>query len=295
MKYYRYFTSEREHGPTQPHLVAVDGSDAYDLTAASEALRSFDDLAKGAAISMRSIDDVAAGYLEDATPIDSDDLGERAAVPVVAEGVWAAGVTYEISEEARESESTLPEVYQQVYQDERPELFFKATPSRTVGPNEAVGIRGDSTWDVPEPELGIVLYDDEVVGYTVGNDMSSRDIEGKNPLYLPQAKVYDRCCALGPCISSPGTVADPHDLRLAMTIERDGEVCYDEETSTSKLVRTVDELVSYHTRHDATPRMGVLLTGTSLVPEDEFTLQEGDVVSIEIESIGTLRNPVTTV
>jgi len=170
-----------------------------------------------------------------------------------------------------------------------------ATPSRTVGPREAVGVRGDSDWNVPEPELGLVLYDGEIVGYTVGNDVSSRAIEGENPLYLPQAKVYDRCCAVGPCVVGAGGVDDPHDLGMSMRIERDGETVFDDATSTAEMARSCEELARYWRAHNAVPELGVLLTGTSLVPEEQFTLRPGDTVRIDIEGIGELVNPVVEV
>jgi len=213
----------------------------------------------------------------------------------VPEEVWAAGVTYEISEQAREQESGMADVYLDVYDAERPEIFFKATPSRTVGPGGAIGVRGDSDWNVPEPELGVVLYDGDIVGYTVGNDVSSRDIEGDNPLYLPQAKVYDRCCSIGPCVVGADGVDDPHDLAMSMQINRDGETVYDDATATAEMARTCEELVAYWQAHNSVPELGVLLTGTSLVPEDEFTLMPGDEVRIDIEGIGELVNPVIEV
>lgn len=138
-----------------------------------------------------------------------------------------------------------------------------------------------------------MLHDGEIVGYTVGNDMSSRSIEGENPLYLPQAKTYDRCCAVGPCVATPGTVEDPHDLSIAMTISRGEEVLYEAATATSEIVRSCEELVPYYSRHNVVPELAVLLTGTSLVPEDHFTLQPGD--EIDIERIGRLSNTVTEV
>jgi 2-dehydro-3-deoxy-D-arabinonate dehydratase len=250
---------------------------------ADEAGQSIDAYARsiGEATGRETTEDAAA-------PTDPD-------LPVAPPEVWAAGVTYAISEQAREEESGMPEIYLDAYEADRPEIFFKATPSRTVGPGDAVGIRADSEWDVPEPELGIVLFRGEVVGYTVGNDVSSRSIEGANPLYLPQAKVYDRCCSLGPCVASPETVGDPQDLRMELSIERDGETLYADSTSTSEMVRTVDELVGYLTRHNPIPELCVLLTGTSLVPEDDVTLQPGDEVRATIESIGTLENGVVEV
>lgn len=275
-------------------VLASDGEAVYDLRSADATLSSFETLARRADQEGTGVDGVAGDLLDPAETISRDRL-ETVGVPCEPPEVWAAGVTYLISEQAREGESDMPEMYLDVYDADRPELFFKATPSRTVGPREPVGIRGDSDWDVPEPELGIVLYRGDVVGYTIGNDVSSRDIEGQNPLYLPQAKVYDRCCSLGPCIASPDTVGDPHDLAMEMEITRSGETVYTEATRTSEMVRTVEELVSALTAHNPVPELCVLLTGTSLVPPDEFTLQADDEVRIDIESIGTLTNPVTTV
>ena len=280
-------------------LVALVDGIAYDLTETDDALRDVTDLARLAAENGVTIETYVRNRLTDErlTERDADEehLTAHATRPLHPDEVWAAGVTYEISEEARESESGMPEVYLDVYDADRPELFFKATASRTVGPNEAIGIRADSDWNVPEPELAIVLYEGEIIGYTIGNDVSSRDIEGANPLYLPQAKVYDRCCALGPCVV-PATVRDDwDDLEMGMTIYRDGSTVYDDMTSTSEMVRTHDELVSYLCRHNAIPETTVLLTGTSLVPDEEFTLAEGDVVEITVQGIGTLENPVTSV
>ncbi|WP_049917817.1 fumarylacetoacetate hydrolase family protein [Haloferax denitrificans] len=282
-------------GTERSALAVSEGGDVYDLTSANSNVETFCDLARAADITGRTIDDVAAGLLDDAERLSSEYVDERLERPVVPDEVWAAGVTYHISEQAREAESETPDVYLDVYDGERPEIFFKATESRTVGPNEAVGVRGDSTWDVPEPELAVVLHQGAIVGYTVGNDVSSRSIEGENPLYLPQAKVYDRCCAIGPCVASAESVSDPHGLEMSMRIERDGTVLYEGSTSTSEMVKSCEELVSYFTRHNAVPEMVVLLTGTALVPEEGFTLKPGDDVSIEIDDIGVLENTVTAV
>jgi 2-dehydro-3-deoxy-D-arabinonate dehydratase len=284
MRYYR--TAEG----AERRLVAATDDGAYDLTAARRRLDRFRDLARAASLAGETVDEVAAGLVDEAEPIDLDAVESTSALPVVPSEVWAAGVTYEISEQAREAESGMPEIYLDVYDADRPEIFFKATPSRLVGPGDDVGVRADSDWNVPEPELGIVLYEGEIVGYTVGDDVSSRSIEGNNPLYLPQAKVYDRSCALGPCVASTGTVEDPLDLAMSMEISRDGEVQYREGTSTGEMVRTCEELVDYLTSHNAVPELSVLLTGTSLVPEDGFTLRPGDRIEIDIEGIGTLVN-----
>jgi 2-dehydro-3-deoxy-D-arabinonate dehydratase len=282
----RYFTHD-------DRLLAVDADAAYDLTATDDALHSFPALARAAHDAGQSLDAYVADTLDTLAPADG--IPDTPSLPVEPPEVWASGVTYEISEQAREAESGLPEVYLNAYSADRPEIFFKATPSRTVGPGEAVGIRADSTWDVPEPELAIVVHRGDIVGYTVGNDMSSRSIEGDNPLYLPQAKVYDRCCSIGPCIASPDTVGDPHDLAMSLTIERDGATVFADETTTADMVRTCEELVGYLARHNPLPETTVLLTGTGIVPDQDFTLQEGDHVAIDIEAIGTLENPVVTV
>ena len=276
-------------------VAATRRSETYDLTSADADLRSFGDVARAASADGESIDHVATRLLDEAETLDPSVVEENSMVPVDASEVWAAGVTYEISEQAREDESSMPDIYLDVYDAERPELFFKATPSRTVGNREPVGVREDSTWNVPEPELGIVLHRGEIIGFTIGNDVSSRSIEGENPLYLPQAKVYDRSCSLGPCVVSRDHVDDPHDLDMEMTIERDGDVVYEDATNTSQMVRSCEELVSYLTRHNAVPELSVLLTGTSLVPEGSFDLREGDRVDITIEEIGTLSNGVVSV
>lgn len=290
MRYYQL----RDDGDT--HLAVKTAGSLYDLTAAESRLETFEDLLNAAIITNQSIDEIVGSLLRDAPTHSGEVLNsDSLSVPVSTGEVWAAGVTYRISEEARKSESSMPDMYLDVYESDRPEVFFKATPDRTVGPNEAVGIRADSDWDVPEPELGVVLANGEIVGYTIGNDMSSRSIEGRNPLYLPQAKVYDRCCSLGPCIRSADEIDDPHDLEMWMTITRDGEILYDESTNTSKMVRSVEELVDCYATHNAVPDVSVLLTGTSLVPDEEFTLQEGDELEIGLEEIGTLTNPVVEV
>ena len=292
MRYYRL--PGKGQGAGSESLVVVDDGDAYDLTSASDDLGSFTELARAANASGQSVDAIARDRIPDADPI-AFETRDDVLLPVVPEEVWAAGVTYSISEEARKAESGKPEVYIDVYDSDRPELFLKATPSRTVGPNDAIGVRGDSEWNVPEPELGVVLHREEVVGYTIGNDVSSRDIEGENPLYLPQAKVYDRCCSVGPCVATGESVADPHDLKMSLTIDRDGETVFTDRTTTSEMATTCEKLVSYLRRHNNLPETVVLLTGTALVPPETFTLEEGDRVTIDIESIGTLVNETVVV
>ena len=213
--------------------------------------------------------------------------------PTDVQEVWACGVTYRRSRDARMEESTQQDVYDRVYDAERPELFMKATASRVSGPGQTIGIRGDSAWDVPEPELVLVINrHGEVIGYTVGNDVSSRSIEGENPLYLPQAKVYSACAGLGPWITLASELPDPTALTIQLVIERDGVLLFDGETSTGEIHRPLDQLVEYLHRYNAYPDGVFLMTGTGIIPPAEFTLEDGDRVSITIDRIGTLSNPV---
>ena len=213
--------------------------------------------------------------------------------PIDHQEVWAAGVTYLRSRDARMEESSQRDVYDRVYEAERPELFLKATPNRVSGPGEPIAIRGDSGWDVPEPELAILVNaHGELVGYTIGNDVSSRSIEGENPLYLPQAKVYSRCAALGPAVITVDELPDVSNLEIQLTIRRDGAQLFQESTATSQLHRSLSDLMEYLLRDNEFPAGVFLMTGTGIVPPSEFTLQDGDEVTIRIEGIGSLVNPV---
>ena len=212
--------------------------------------------------------------------------------PIDPPEVWCAGVTYERSRDARIEESG-SDVYALVYDADRPELFLKdAQCRRTVGPNEPVAIRSDAAWNVPEPEIGVVLgHDLEIVGYTIGNDVSSRDIEGANPLYLPQAKVFAAACALGPAVYVPDDWDAPLSIELTIR-DAGGAELFSGRTSTAKMKRSFPDLVSWLVRDNPVPAGSVLLTGTGLVPPDDFTLLPGHVVEIHVPEIGTLTNPV---
>ena len=217
--------------------------------------------------------------------------------PIDVQDVWAAGVTYERSRVARQEEARDGgDVYARVYTAERPELFFKARGPWVVGPYDRVGIRRDAAWNVPEPELALVINPAlEIVGVTIGNDMSSRDIEGENPLYLPQAKIYTRSCALGPTIAL-GRIRDVWPAaRIALHIYRNGAPIFSGETHTDKIRRRPDELLEYLGRALAFPDGAVLLTGTGIVPPDSFTLAAGDLVEVQIDAVGVLQNFVTMV
>jgi 2-dehydro-3-deoxy-D-arabinonate dehydratase len=213
-------------------------------------------------------------------------------LPLEPPEVWCAGVTYERSRDARAEESVAKDVYALVYEATRPELFLKdAGCRRTVGPGAPVGVRSDSSWNVPEPEIGLVLGDDgDVVGVTIGNDVSSRDIEGANPLYLPQAKVYAGACALGPAVLSPAP-DEPLEIHLRI-LGAAGVELFAGETSTARMRRSFGELVEFLVHDNPVPAGSVLLTGTGLVPPDEFTLEPGHVVEIDVPGIGILSNPV---
>ena len=213
-------------------------------------------------------------------------------LPLEPPEVWCAGVTYERSRDARVEESAAKDVYTLVYEAKRPELFLKdAGCRRTVGPGAPIGVRSDSSWNVPEPEIGVVLGNDrDIVGVTIGNDVSSRDIEGANPLYLPQAKVYAGACALGPAVLSPAP-DEPLEIRLRILDGEGGEL-FAGETSTARMKRSFAELVEFLVRDNPVPVGSVLLTGTGLVPPDDFTLEPGHVVEIDVPGIGILSNPV---
>ena len=217
--------------------------------------------------------------------------------PIERQEVWAAGVTYLRSKTARMEESDFSATaYDRVYDADRPEIFFKAIAEKVVATGEGVGIRRDAKWSVPEPELALVLSSrGQFVGCTIGNDMSSRDIEGENLLYLPQAKVYDRSCALGPCIRLGVAEADARDWTVRSTILRGGAPVFSGETRLGNIKRSFDELAGYLCRSQSFPYGAVLLTGTGIVPPDDFTLHEHDVVEIEIAPIGVLRNSVVIV
>jgi 2-dehydro-3-deoxy-D-arabinonate dehydratase len=214
--------------------------------------------------------------------------------PIHNQEVWAAGVTYERSRDARVEESKGGgDFYDRVYDAERPELFFKANARRVSAPGEPIRIRRDSTWDVPEPELALFLNATGlIVGYSTGNDVSSRSIEGENPLYLPQAKIYEGCCSLGPCIALAGEGIDPRDFSLTLRIVREGRTAFEGSISVSRMRRTPEELAGYLFREDRFPEGAVLLTGTGIVPPDDFTLRSGDVTEITLSGVGTLVNPV---
>jgi len=262
-----------EHGD---HLLLLDG-------------HSWDEL-----ISREDLRDNLEKRARESEPVDAP-LPESLLAPIGSQEVWAAGVTYYRSRDARMEESKSAgggDFYDRVYSATRPELFFKAVPHKVVGPGGKVAIRDDAKWSVPEPELTLfVTPGGKITGYTIGNDMSSRDIEGENPLYLPQAKVYDRSCALGPCL----LVADEplsSSTEITLEIRRGSTVVFSGATTLKEMKRTPEELVHYLYRNQSFPHGCFLLTGTGLVPPDSFTLKPGDEIRITVLPIGTLVNVV---
>lgn len=250
---------------------------------------SWDDL-----VTREDLRDYLGRLIREAKPVDG--LAPKDLLPPIgSQEVWAAGVTYYRSRNARMEESKGAgggDFYDRVYHAMRPELFFKAMPHRVVGPDAKVAIRDDASWSVPEPELTLfVTSGGKIAGYTIGNDMSSRDIEGENPLYLPQAKVYDRSCALGPCLligDEPLSAA----TEITLEIRRDGAVAFSGATTLKEMKRKPEELVEYLYRNNSFPRGCFLLTGTGIVPPDSFTLKLGDEIRITVPPIGTLVNTV---
>ena len=276
-----------ENGDVRVGSLSDSEAQLFDLSGSSgpqslaDILHSDDPLATAQSLAASSSESASLSSVTCLAPIDTQE-------------VWAAGVTYKRSQVARMEESEAgASHYDMVYTAPRPELFLKATPNRVSGPGEPVRVRADSSWSVPEPELALVVSPSlKLVGFTVGNDMSARDIEGENPLYLPQAKVYKQCCGLGPCILIPETPLDRPATKITLTIHRGGEVAFQGETDLDQMKRTFDDLIHWLGKENVLPTGAFLCTGTGIVPPDEFTLKDGDSVSIEITGIGTLTNPV---
>ena len=242
-------------------------------------------------------DPAAAVKQELASSVESTPLDDAPLLaPIDRQDVWAAGVTYQRSQKARMDESEqAASFYDKVYSADRPEIFFKATPRLVSGPKEPIHIRRDTKWCVPEPELTLAIAPDlRIVGFTVGNDMSARDIEGENPLYLPQAKMYDRCAGLGPVVTLAEAMPPIDKIEIALIIRRHNYEVFKGKTSTANLNRKLDELVDWLARETTFPDGAFLMTGTGIVPPDDFTCEVGDEIEIRIDGIGSLINPVTT-
>ncbi|MBB3208599.1 2-dehydro-3-deoxy-D-arabinonate dehydratase [Rhodopirellula rubra] len=271
---------------SQQRVVLVEGDHLIPLRMSDELTSLSDILAADRPIA-------AAGSLTREDPV-AIDANTRWLPPIDHQEVWAAGVTYRRSQTARMEESeAAASCYDRVYQADRPELFFKATPSRVSGHGQPLRIRTDATWNVPEPEVTLVLSPQlRIVGLTIGNDMSSRDIEGENPLYLPQAKCYDQCAGLGPWIRLYDTLPPVDQITIALKIRRGDSVVFDQSTSAAEMARQFDDLVGWLGRDNTFAAGAFLMTGTGIVPTNDFTLHAGDIVDISIADIGTLSNPI---
>tara|TARA_B100001013_G_C24540639_1_gene414521 strand:- start:42 stop:947 length:906 start_codon:yes stop_codon:yes gene_type:complete len=301
MRYYQY----ESKGKIQV-AVEKDPGQLISLTSIEPRIKSTYKLFEVAEIFKTNIDVVARDILKTGkgckfplTALLNPDRNEnrlfRILPPIDAPEVWAFGVTYMDSMRERQAESDTPDVYSKIYNAERPEAFFKATGNRSQPPFADVGIRQDSTWDVPEPELAFVVFGGKIAGFTIGNDMSSRSIEGENPLYLPQAKVYKKSLSFGPCIATPEMIKEPQNLNIDLEIDRSGVKVFNGQTNTRNMKRDCEYLLDWLTRHNEVYDGTVVLTGTGTIPPPEFTLKDNDIVRISIENIGTLVNTVVTV
>ena len=269
--------------------LALDGQTVLDLTAAgvervNSLLEDGDLMPRLTGLAQQNLPRLSLSEVKLLTPVEKQE-------------VWAAGVTYLRSKKARMEESvSSASAYDRVYEAERPEIFFKSLPEKVVSPSQPVGIRRDARWNVPEPELALVINSHgQIVGYTIANDMSSRDIEGENVLYLPQAKIYDRSCAVGPFITVGASEQEARGWTITLQIQRNGESVFPGQTSVGPIKRSFQEVGGFLFRSQTFPNGAVLLTGTGIVPPDTFTLQEHDLVEIGISGIGTLASPVISV
>ena len=215
--------------------------------------------------------------------------------PFLPEEVWAAGVTYKNSEFERKRESATPDIYSKVYNADRPEIFFKATGKRLVNPGDTVGIRSDSNWNVPEAELAVMLINNVIIGYSIGNDMTSRHIEGENPLYLTQAKIYDKSCSIGPCMIDIESVKNLNNYKISCSIQRNNKIIFNESSAINLMNKSIENLILWLQKSNTLPLKSAFLTGTGIVPPPEFTLKPSDIVNISINEIGTLSNKIVSV
>lgn len=269
------------------YVARREGEHFVELDLASTNLKTLSDI-----LASESPGELAASLPTTGRRVVADQASYLA--PIDAQEVWAAGVTYKRSQTARMEESeTAASCYDRVYVSPRPEIFFKATPHRCSGHGGPLRIRQDASWNVPEPELTLVLSPKlQLVGYTIGNDMSSRDIEGDNPLYLPQAKLYDQCCGLGPCITLAAAMPAKSEIEISIRIDRGGQCVFEQSTTADQMARTFEGLIEWLGRDNSFPNGAFLLTGTGIVPDSSFTLAPRDRVSITITAIGTLVNDV---
>ena len=280
-------------------VIVVSKGTIYNLTFLRPTIKTSLDLMMVAYNNGMKISDYLKEILSSTSSIEQlnkekIDLKKSSLLPVDSPEVWAFGVTYGDSMKERQAESETPDIYSKIYFAERPESFFKSTLSRLRKNNDSVGIRSDSGWDIPEPELTFIIYNKEIIGFTCGNDMSSRKIEGENPLYLPQAKVYKYSASIGPCWV-PVECLDYNNLNVEMAIKRNSKIVFKGNCNTSIMKRKCHELNDWLNRSNEILDGTAVMTGTGIIPPMEFSLKEGDKISISIENIGTLNNFVISV
>tara|TARA_B100001029_G_scaffold178236_1_gene184539 strand:+ start:127 stop:996 length:870 start_codon:yes stop_codon:yes gene_type:complete len=279
-------------------IIEMDNGDCIDFTSLRPSIKNSLDLIKVAVGNDLDVYHYLGESMMDfneTTLIENLDRPKNPRIPIDSQETWAFGVTYEDSMKERQAESDTPDVYGKVYTAGRPEAFFKSTLARLKGHNDKVGIRSDSTWDVPEPELAFIVFQGEIVGFTIGNDMSSRSIEGENPLYIPQAKIYNNSAAIGPCWVPVNEYFDYNNLNVEMIIKRNSKEVYSGSGNTSLMKRKCDELNEWLHKSNDVPDGTTVMTGTGTIPPEDFTLQHGDQISITIQDIGTLVNEVIKV
>tara|TARA_B100001250_G_scaffold406967_1_gene426924 strand:- start:7925 stop:8779 length:855 start_codon:yes stop_codon:yes gene_type:complete len=278
----------------EKRVVVEDDKNIKDITKLRPSIKTSMDLIKVALSNDLTVSEYLKKTMDTTEGTFPKQMLSKPRIPIDSLETWAFGVTYEDSMKERQAESDTPDVYGKVYTADRPEAFFKSTLARLKGPNDKVGIRKDSTWDVPEPELTFIVFHGQIVGFTVGNDMSSRSIEGENPLYIPQAKIYNSSASIGPCWV-PIELLDYNNLNVEMIIKRDSNEVFSGSGNTNLMKRKCDELNKWlHSSNDI-PDGSTVMTGTGTIPPEEFTLKAGDEISITIENIGTLLNTVIEV
>ena len=278
----------------EKRVVVEDDKKIKDITKLRPSIKTSIDLIKVALSNDLTVSEYLKKTMDTTEGTFPKQMLSKPRIPIDSLETWAFGVTYEDSMKERQAESDTPDVYGKVYTADRPEAFFKSTLARLKGPNDKVGIRKDSTWDVPEPELTFIVFHGQIVGFTVGNDMSSRSIEGENPLYIPQAKIYNSSASIGPCWV-PIELLDYNNLKVEMIIKRDSNEVFSGSGNTNLMKRKCDELNKWlHSSNDI-PDGSTVMTGTGTIPPEEFTLKAGDEISITIENIGTLLNTVMEV
>ena len=293
----KYFRIEKNNKPNL--IINYSNNFGFNITEYSSYINTIEILSNEANAQKISRSDYIYQFITNnkinKMPLDQVIEKNKLLLPFIPDEVWAAGVTYKNSEFERKRESSTPDIYAKVYNAKRPEIFFKSTGSRLVAPNQKIGIRSDSKWNVPEAELAVILINDEIFGYSIGNDMTSREIEGENPLYLTQAKIYDKSCSIGPCILDAESINNYEKFNINCKIIRNKKTIFNANSSVKSMNKSIPYLIKWLKKSNTLPIKSAFLTGTGIVPPPEFTLLENDQISISIDEIGTLNNSVIKV